>query len=88
MIPTIKLNPKEYDKKYLPGSKRKTLTHTTSKETEIGGGRSDISSHSILNDVPTVATSYLIYDYEDLKIHLEDSTYPIPKKDKFKIFES
>lgn len=56
-----------------------------SKATDNGRGRSDdISSHPILNDVPTVATSCLIYGYDVLKKHSGDSTYPIPEKDEFK----
>jgi hypothetical protein len=43
-----------------------------------------ISGHPILNDILRVATSYLIYDYEDLRNHIWDSTYPIPEIDKFK----
>lgn len=39
--------------------------------------------HPILNDIPTIATSCLIYDYEELKKHAGDSTYPIPAADDY-----
>ena len=85
MIPAITLNPQTFAKKFPPGGKGKTPTHAASKATENGHGRSDdISRHPILNDVPTVATSCLIYDYDVLTKHSGDSTYPIPDDDEFK----
>jgi len=84
MIPAINLNPKEYTKKFLPGGKGKTSTHTASKVTENGGKFRDDFRHPILNDIPTVATSCKIYDHDDLKNHIGDSTYPIPDDDELK----
>lgn len=85
MIPAITLNPQTFANKFPPGGNGKTPTHVASKATDNGRGRSDdISSHPILNDVPTVATSCLIYGYDVLKKHSGDSTYPIPEKDEFK----
>jgi hypothetical protein len=85
MIPAITLNTQMFAKKCPPGGKGKTPAHAASKATENRLGSSDdISRHPILNDVPTVATSCLIYDYDVLKKHSGDSTYPIPEKDEFK----
>jgi hypothetical protein len=43
----------------------------------------EIPNHAILNDVPVVATSCLVYDYKELQTHAGDSTYPIPPAENF-----
>src|SRR5271154_7217299 len=85
MIPATTLNPKKFATKFPPGDKGKTPTDVAFKATKNGLGRcDDIFRHPILNDVPIVATSFLVYDYDDLEKHTGDSTYPIPENDEFK----
>jgi len=45
--------------------------------------RMEIPNHALLNDVPIVATSCLIYDYKELQSHAGDSTYPISPAENF-----
>ena len=49
-------------------------------------GSDNVNTHTypILNDIPTVATSCLIYKYSTLQSYIGDSTYPIPTNDEFK----
>src|SRR5437763_11329855 len=82
MIRAINMSPKEFARKYPPGGKGKESTHTPSKSADYSGS-SRRFRHPILNDIPTAATSCLIYKYEDLKSAAGDCTYPIPETQEF-----
>jgi len=47
------------------------------------GAPTEIPNHAILNDVPGVATSCLVYNHDELQKHAGDSTYPVPPAEDF-----
>ena len=85
MFRSTNLSPKEFARKFPPGGNEKTSAQGAPSEAleTKGGNTHRISKHPILNDIPTAATSCLIYNYEDLKDDTRDSTYPIPKTEEF-----
>ena len=82
MIPAVHLNKEEFYRKVPPGGKGMSSTRKASKAR--GSNNVNTHTHPILNDIPTVATSCLIYKYSTLQSYIGDSTYPIPTNDEFK----
>jgi hypothetical protein len=89
MIPSTRLTTKEFARRFPPGGKPNPHPPKSppAKASSKDGKKNDttpmeIPNHAILNDVPVVATSFLV-DYKELHTHAGDSTYPIPPAENF-----
>jgi hypothetical protein len=89
MISSTRLTTNEFARRFPPGGKPnprppKSPPTKASKD----GKKNDVTpmaipNHAILNDVPGVATSCLVYNYDELQKHAGDSTYPVPPAEDF-----
>src|SRR5436189_9471 len=79
MIPAITLTPQEFFQKFHPGA----TEHVQLSDPEKPDGGQSCTHRSILNDMPTCATSFLIYNHDILKEHRGDCSFPIPQRDEF-----
>ena len=80
MIPSKRLTPREFAKRYPHSGSVDKARGNHSRN--INAGCKD-ESLSILNDIPTRATSYLVYETKILRTFRGDDTYPIPEKGDF-----
>jgi hypothetical protein len=78
------LSKNEFGRRFPPGGKpNPSPPNALSKARKKDDSSTEIPNHAILNDVPTVSTSCLVYDYDELQKHAGDSTYPVPSTEDF-----
>jgi hypothetical protein len=84
MIPSTRLTRIEFAQRFPPGGKpNPSPPNAPSKARKKDDSSTEIPNHAILNDVPTVSTSCLVYNYDELQKHAGDSTYPVPSAEHF-----
>jgi hypothetical protein len=84
MISSTRLTTNEFAQRFYPGGKpNPPPPNAPSKDGTKEGAPTEIPNHAILNDVPGVATSCLVYNYDELQKHAGDSTYPVPPAEDF-----
>jgi len=89
MISSITLSRTDFVRRFPPGGKpNRPLSKlptgiAASKERKKDDTLMELPNHVILNDVPDVATSCVVYDYKELQEHAGDSTYPVPPAEGF-----
>src|SRR5216110_2378185 len=83
MIPARQLTPQEYLQEFPPGARTPFPSSQVNDTDHSNGHGPSIPPRSIINDVPVLATSFLIYNHDVLKEYGGDGTFPIPQSDEF-----
>lgn len=79
MIHATSLTPEQFAEQYpRGGSTGKTRGNRSKNDINAGS-----ESPGIINDIPTMATSTLVYKTRTLRTYRGDETYPIPQGDEF-----
>jgi hypothetical protein len=88
MISSTRLTTEEFARRFPPGGKPNPPRAKASSKDGKKNDMTPIPNDAILNDVPVVATSCLVYDYGEPQAHVGDSTYPIPPAENFPALRS
>ena len=80
MIPARRLTPQEYLGEFPPG---RPPFPSSQNSNDHCNARGSYPPRNIINDVPLLAKSFLVYKHAILKQYGGDGTFPIPQNDEF-----